>query len=84
MRFLIVSASLLLSGCTGMLIGNALNQGQNLTPDQVKAYNDVGQNVYGCLNISGPPPIGGATWLFFPKSETPNVSFLPNCMIQMK
>ena len=65
----LLACVLSLTGCTGMLIGNALQQGQNLTPEQIKAYNDVGANVYGCFQIGGPPPAGNTQWIVIPKGS---------------
>ena len=78
----LLSVLLSASGCTGMLIGNALQQGQQLTAEQIKAYNDVGSNVYGCFQIGGPPPAGNTVWLVVPKNSTaPLPKFGDNCHV---
>lgn len=76
-----VLLALLLSanGCTGMLIGNALNQGRDLTPEQIDAYNKVGSSVYGCLLVSGPPPSGATMFIIVPKGSTSPVKFGDGC-----
>jgi len=71
---------LFISGCAAQLIGNALGQGQTLTPDQIKAYNEVGSSVYGCFQIGGPPPAGNTQWVVVPKGgQAPK--FGDNCHI---
>lgn len=79
--FYAVLLALLLSanGCTGMLIGNALNQGRDLTPEQIDAYNKVGSSVYGCLLVSGPPPSGATMFIIVPKGSTSPVKFGDGC-----
>lgn len=79
---ILLAVMLSATGCTGMLIGNALQQGQNLTPEQIKAYNDVGVNIYGCFQIGGPAPAGNTQWLFISKSSTaPLPKFGDGCHI---
>jgi len=70
-----------LTGCTGMLIGNALGQGQNLTPEQVEAYNKLGQKVYGCFMVVGPPPSGATMWIVVPKDAIVNPRFADGCRL---
>lgn len=82
-RNLLLAVALLtilaLTGCTGMLIGNALGQGQNLTPEQVDTYNRIGSKVYGCFVVSGPPPSGATMWIVVPKDATVTAKFGDNC-----
>jgi len=82
---LIIAAVLVLFlslvGCTSMLIGNALGQGQNLTPEQVEAYNKLGQKVYGCFVVVGPPPSGATMWIVLPKDAQMNFKFGDNCRV---
>lgn len=80
----VILLAFLLQGCVAAMMGKAIDQGQNLTPEQIKAYSDVGSAVYGCFNLSGPPPAGGTTWVVLPKNSDAFVTFLPNCMVQMR
>lgn len=79
---LILVATALLPGCTSMLIGNALNQGKDLTPEQIEAYNKVGSRVFSCLTVKGPPPAGATVIITVPKDGT---TFAPkfgdNCQV---
>jgi len=75
MRYFFLLLLLFQSSC----IMAALSRPDNLTAEQIKAYNDVGYDVYGCFKISGPPPIGGLTILTLPKGKKSNLSFSPNC-----
>lgn len=79
-----IALMLALTGCTSVLMGNALQQGRDLTPEQVEAYNKVGSAVYGCVSFAGPPPAGGTTWIILPKGTNTPIKFLPNCMVQMQ
>lgn len=69
------------SSCTSMLIGNALNQGKDLTPEQIKAYNEVGANVFSCLTVKGPPPAGATVIITTPKSSSFTPKFGDNCQV---
>jgi len=71
----------LLPGCTGMLIGNALGQGQSLTPEQVAEYRKQNQKVYSCTQVSGPPPSGMAIWLIMPAESQFNPKFADGCQL---
>lgn len=72
----------LLSGCTSMLIGNALNQGKDLTPEQIEAYNKVGSRVFSCLTVKGPPPAGATVIITVPKEgATFAPKFGDNCQV---
>ncbi len=62
-----------------MLVGNALNQGKDLTPEQIKALNEVGSAVYGCFQIGGPPPAGNTVWIVVPKGAAVPDTFGDNC-----
>lgn len=68
-----------LPGCAAQLIGNAIGQGQNLTPEQIKAYNDIGSSVIGCFQIGGPPPVGNTQWIVIPKNFPMPIKFGDNC-----
>jgi len=72
------------SGCTSMLIGNALNQGKDLTPEQIEAYAKAGAKVYKCFTLAGPPPAGGVSGIIMPRDDTTKVTFLPGCHIMMQ
>lgn len=85
MENLIVAAAIilitgLLPGCTSMLIGNALSQGQNLTPEQIEQYQKTGSAVYGCFQVGGPPPVGNTQWVVLPHGS-PAPKFGDNCHI---
>ena len=83
LKAILIFGFLLLGGCTGVLLQGAMNKGDNLTPEQIEAYNKVGGKVYSCFQIAGPPPAGGTTILVVPKEAPVTVKFLPNCMLQM-
>jgi len=70
-----------LTGCTGMLIGNALGQGQSLTPEQVAEFRKQNQKVYSCTQVSGPPPSGMAIWLIMPAESQFNPKFADGCRL---
>jgi len=81
-KALLIFGLLLLGGCSGILLRGAADP-KDLTPEQIKAYNEVGSKVYSCLQIAGPPPSGGTTIVVMPKDSQSVVRFLPNCMLQM-
>lgn len=74
-----VLISALLTGCTAMMMGNP--NAQNLTPDQVKAYQDAGQDTYGCIKIGGPPPAGNTIWLVVPHGVKVDFKIGDDCHI---
>jgi len=76
-----IALFLSLYGCTGMLIGNALGQGQALTPEQIEQYNKLGQKVYGCFQVVGPPPSGATMWLVLPKEAIIQPHFGDGCRL---
>lgn len=69
------------TGCTSMLIGNALNQGKDLTPEQIEAYNKVGSKVFSCLTVKGPPPAGATVVITTPKDSVYAPKFGDNCQV---
>lgn len=76
----ILLAGMILNGCAAQLMSNAIQQGQNLTPEQIKAYNETGAQVYGCFQIGGPAVSGNTQWVILPKGvDGPH--FGDNCHI---
>jgi hypothetical protein len=75
----ILAAVLLAGGCTGILMADAARQGKDLTPEQIKAYNEIGSAVYGCFQIGGPPPAGNTVWIIVPKGTEAKFHFADNC-----
>ncbi len=69
------------TGCAGILMSNAIHQGQDLTPEQIKAYNESGSAVYGCFQIGGPPPAGNTVWIVIPKGQPVAFKFGDNCHV---
>jgi hypothetical protein len=63
-------------GCAPFLTAK---EAATLTPEQIKAYNEQGLDVYQCLNVSGPPPTGGFTSVLVPKGAKFEVAFASNC-----
>lgn len=80
MKYLLLLVPLL-SGCTSMLIGNALNQGKDLTPEQIEAYNKVGSRVFSCLSVKGPAPSGATVIITVPKDSQFSPKFGDNCQV---
>ena len=54
---------------------------ERFTPEQIKAYQEVGQNVFWCFQIAGPPPVGGTTILVLPKTVKPDFAFSGSCQL---
>ena len=84
MRFihaLLLAILLSANGCSGFLIHQAVKAGDQLTPEQIKAYNDVGLDVWSCGTISGPPPSGAFTWITVPKGKG-SVVFGEGCRLR--
>ena len=67
-------------GCATQLISKVA-QGDNLTPEQIKAYRESGHDVYGCFQISGPPPSGATVWVIVPKDTKVGFKFGDACHI---
>ena len=66
-------------GCSGILLHHAMDKGENLTPAQIREYNESGHAVYGCFQIGGPPPVGNTIWLIVPKGAAINFQITDNC-----
>lgn len=65
----LLACLLSLDGCAGILLTTAMNHPEDiLPPEQIRAYNEVGYNVYGCITIGGPPPAGNALFIIVPKT----------------
>lgn len=73
----ILALMLLGSGCIAGLAN--FSRPDNLTPEQIEAYNKGGFDVYGCFQVAGPPPAGGMTYIIAPKGSKPSVRFGLNC-----
>lgn len=77
----LILAALLLAGCQGLTFIRALDSGQGLSSDQIKALKENNQDVYGCFQIGGPPPSGNMVWIIVPKGSPVNFRFSDNCHI---
>jgi len=73
-------ASLFLPGCMLATLGQVA-QSQDLSPDQIRAYQEAGAQPYGCVGIGGPPPIGGLSWIFAPKDVRVIIKYGPQCQL---
>ena len=78
MKKLTLILAFLLVGCAPFL---AAKEAKDMTPEQIKAYGEQGMDVYQCINIAGPPPMGGVTFLIVPKHAKAEVSFASNCQL---
>lgn len=78
---LVLALVLSIAGCTGMLLGNAFNQGRDLTPEQIKAIGEAGNAIFACVNLSGPPPSGSTIWIIVPKESKATVKFGAGCQV---
>jgi len=71
--------ALVLNGCALY----AFTHPDKYTPEQLQELNRLGLDVYQCLYVQGPPPIGGYTLLTVPRGRGPaNVKFDDNCRIR--
>jgi len=77
---LLVLLALLLQGCALAMLGGSLTHPERLTAEQIQAYTDLDYDVYSCLALAGPPPVGGGAILTFPKDRKPDLAFGPNCV----
>ena len=75
--FLALLLSLAL-GCAMMLTPQLA---QHMTAEQIKAYKEQNADVYSCLSLGGPPPIGATTFIVVPHGSKMDLSFAPNCGI---
>ena len=72
-------ALFLSAGCSGILLHHAMDKGEALSSEQIRAYNEVGASVYGCFSLAGPPPAGSTVWIIVPKGSPVNFTFVDNC-----
>lgn len=75
---MLLAVLLAVSGCAPLLTAK---EAHNMTPEQIKAYAEQGLDVYQCLNIAGPPPAGGFTFVMVPKGAKFEVAFGSNCSL---
>jgi len=75
---LVLAVLLSLAGCTLAML-HAIDKGQTLDPEQIKAYKEMSLEVYGCFQIGGPPPAGNTVWIIVPKGSPVNFTFADNC-----
>ena len=68
-------------GCAGGLLQIAMNKDINLTPEQIKAYQETGHKVFFCFTVGGPPPVGNTTILVVPQTVNPVFNFGSNCTL---
>lgn len=78
MAMSLLIALVMLAGCAPFL---AAKEAKDMTPEQIKAYGEQGMDVYQCINIAGPPPMGGVTVLVVPKHAKAEVMFSSNCQL---
>lgn len=76
----LIAMFLSLTGCTGVLTGNQYGR-DNLTAEQIKAYNDQGNKVYMCVQVVGPPPSGAVMHIIVPKDSVYQPRFGDGCRI---
>ena len=81
-KILTLVVSIMFSGCSGILIHQAMQQ-KDLSPEQIEAYSKVGHKVFSCFQIAGPPPNGASSAVVIPQSSGQQVRFGPQCQIQM-
>jgi hypothetical protein len=81
MRSFLLLAVLSLTGCSGLALIHAVDRGDALTPEQIKAYKEMNQAVYGCFQIGGPPPAGNTVWIVVPANSPINFKFGDNCHV---
>ena len=70
-----------LPGCTSMLIGNSLGQGQSLSPEQVAEYRKQNSKVFICVQVAGPPPAGATMWIVVPAESQYSPRFGDGCRL---
>lgn len=74
---LVILLGIWFSGC-------ALVQAQtyrDLSPEQIRAINETGGQVYSCLSFGGPPPVGKTVFIVVPKGQPLPVTFGSNCEV---
>ena len=79
---LLLALLLSANGCSGLLIHQALDpKSAALSPEQIKAYGDVGADVWSCLTVAGPPPAGNLVLITTPKAAKVAIVFGDNCHV---
>lgn len=68
------------NGCAFNLL-RKVTQPEDITPEQIRAYNEVGLDVFMCFQISGPPPGGAMTMFLWPKNKPMHQMFGVSCQI---
>jgi len=52
-----------------------------LTPEQIKAYQELNVDIVFCLNVGGPPPAGNTTFILLPKGTIFVPTFGDGCHV---
>ncbi len=79
MKYLFLAAVLALQGCSGIIAAKNYTE---ITPEQLKALQDVGHEMVMCVTIGGPPVGGRTTYILRPKGMTGKIVLTPDCQIQ--
>lgn len=73
-----------LTGCISALGGLGIPSQSDLTPAQIKAYKEAGQDVWTCLSVAGPPPAGRLIAIVVPQGTKPNITFGEGCNLHQQ
>jgi len=68
---------MLLNGCAYL----TARQVTQMTPEQIDAFAKIKMNVYGCLQVGGPPIDGGFTYIILPVDAKIDLAFSSSCAI---
>ena len=71
---------MLLSGCALHMI-DKITRPEDLSPAQIKAFDEMGMATYACFVIGGPPVAGNMTMILWPRNQEFTQRFGPSCTI---
>lgn len=78
--FIVLLLAVFFQGCAFNLL-RRVTQPEDLSAEQIEAYNKVGLDVYACFVLSGPPPAGSTALLLWPKTRPMTRAFGAACQI---
>ena len=81
--FCLIAAAMGLFGCVLSSLTSTVTADniQQLSPEQIKALQAAGQDVYACIFVAGPPPAGRIQYIVIPHGAAFTARFANQCEV---
>lgn len=77
----LLAALLSITGCSGLLIHQALDKNAMPSAAQLEEINKTGHKTFVCLSVLGPPPGGAFQMFVVPKESKQEIKFKDRCEV---